>query len=74
MSEAPAKRAGICVPSLTEGARADFVAADLSQTFVFDKEKCLSKSRNTPFSGTEMTGRAVYSIVKGDVFKCQPIF
>lgn len=74
MSDAPAKRAGIAVPTIKEGASADFVAADLENTFVFDKEKCLSKSRNTPFSGREMTGRAVYSIVKGDVFKCQPIF
>lgn len=74
MSENPAKRAGIRVPRIEEGADADIMVADLKNSFVFNKEKCLSKSRNTPFSGSIMTGHAVYTILKGDLFKCQPIF
>jgi dihydroorotase len=74
MSEAPAKRAGTAINRIEEGKPANFIAADLSSQFVFRKEKSLSKSKNTPFDGTEMTGRAVYNILEGELFRCQPIF
>jgi len=74
MSFAPAKRAGMEMPCTAVGHRADFIVADLNGSFVFRKEKSLSKSRNTPFDGMEMTGRAVYNILEGDIFKCRPIF
>ena len=74
MNDAPSKRAGKEVNEIKEGKEANFIAADLNTVFVFNAKKSLSKSKNTPFDGTEMTGRAVYSILKGELFKCQPIF
>ena len=74
MTYNPSARAGLKAPEIKQGAQADFVAADLSSSFIFNKEKSLSKSKNTPFDGMEMTGRAVYSILKGELFECQPIF
>lgn len=74
MNDAPCDRAGIKKNEIKEGCEANFIVADLSSSFIFKKEKSLSKSKNTPFDGVEMTGRAVYSILKGELFKCQPIF
>ena len=74
MALTPAERAGLDIPAIETGRRADFIAADLSSAFVFSKEKSLSKSKNTPFDGMEMTGRAVYNVLEGDLFTCQPIF
>ena len=74
MNVAPSERAGKDANEIKEGKEANFIAADLNTPFVFNKEKSLSKSKNTPFDGREMTGRAVYSILKGELYKCQPIF
>ena len=74
MNVAPSERAGKEANEIKEGKEAYFIAADLNTPFAFNKEKSLSKSKNTPFDGMEMTGRAVYSILKGELYKCQQIF
>jgi dihydroorotase len=40
---------------------------DLAATWRVDPAQFCSKSRNTPFAGRELTGRAVLTIVGGDV-------
>ena len=67
MSAAPARILNLEGGSIAEGAVADFAIADLNAKYVIDSEKFLSKGKNTPFNGTEVYGKIVYTIVDGDV-------
>ncbi|MFO8111302.1 MAG: dihydroorotase [Desulfosalsimonadaceae bacterium] len=49
------------------GAPADITIIDPGRSFAYHAEKGFSKSRNTPFDGWEMKGRAVYTIVNGNI-------
>lgn len=51
--------------TLSPGAPADVTVIDPGLEWVFDKEQSLSRSRNTPFHGRELKGRAVRTIVGG---------
>ncbi len=51
--------------SLARGAPADVTIFDPAQRWTFDASKSLSKSRNTPFGGWQLTGKAVATIVGG---------
>jgi len=58
--------------TLQEGADADITIIDPAAEVVVDKNSFKSKSRNTPFHGYRLKGRAVYTIVAGRVvFSCQ---
>ncbi len=58
--------------TLSNGAPGDVTLIDPNLSWVFDKEKSESLSKNTPFHGTEMKGRAVRTIVAGKtVWSCQ---
>jgi dihydroorotase len=46
---------------------ADLVVLDLEHNYTVDAKKGFSKSRNTPFHGWELRGRAVHTIVGGEV-------
>ncbi|MDR2463349.1 MAG: dihydroorotase [Verrucomicrobiales bacterium] len=61
----PAKLLGLNKGSLSAGADADVVVLDPDAQWTVDKEKFLSKSKNTPFHGTELTGRAMLTMVGG---------
>jgi len=65
MSVNPAKILGIDRGGLNEGEVADVVIADPGTEYVIDKEKFLSKGRNTPFHGRKVRGRILYTIVSG---------
>ena len=52
---------------LKEGADADVTIIDPAMVWTIDKEQFASKSRNCPFHGWKVTGRAVTTIVGGDV-------
>ena len=67
MSAAPARILNLEGGSIAEGAVADFAIADLNAKYVIDSEKFFSKGKNTPFNGTEVYGKIVYTIVDGDV-------
>jgi dihydroorotase len=56
------KRAG---GRLAVGAPADVVLVDPERRWVYDPAKGFSKSRNSPWAGSEMWGRAVMTIVGG---------
>ena len=49
------------------GDDADLAAFDLENEFVFDKEKMLSKSRNTPYDGWKLYGETILTIMGGKV-------
>ncbi len=51
--------------SLANGAPADVVLIDPEKKFIYDPTQGFSKSRNSPWAGQELTGRAVATIVDG---------
>ena len=53
--------------TLAKGAHADVTIFDPKKKWTFDASQSLSKSRNTPFNGWSFTGRAVMTIVGGNV-------
>jgi dihydroorotase len=50
---------------LFEGSDADLTILDLNRTWTFDVSKSRSKSRNSPFHGWQLKGKAVATIVGG---------
>ncbi|AKJ63296.1 dihydroorotase [Kiritimatiella glycovorans] len=62
---APAAILGRPAPSLAPGARADLVCLDLDHEWVVDPERFHSKSRNSPFCGKTLTGRAAATLFRG---------
>jgi dihydroorotase len=67
LSTAPAKILGITGGALEEGAPADITVIDPSLEWVVDPDRFKSLSRNTPFAGRKLKGRAVMTIVDGDI-------
>ena len=55
------------VGSLKPGAPADIAVFDLEKVWVIDREKVQSKSKNTPFHGWEVQGKAEFTVVAGRV-------
>ncbi len=50
---------------IKKGARADLVLIDLNSEWEIDSQKFYSKSKNSPFDGFKVKGRAVRTIVAG---------
>ncbi|HEX6132554.1 MAG TPA: dihydroorotase [Longimicrobiales bacterium] len=67
MSTAPARAFNLPGGSLERGAPADITVFDPSWRWTVDPRRFRSKSRNTPFAGRELRGRAVYTIVDGRI-------
>lgn len=67
MSCAPARVLGLREGTLARGAAADVTIFDPERWWVVDPSHFVSKGRNTPYSGKELRGRAVYTIVGGEV-------
>ncbi len=63
----PAELLGLNAGQIKEGAPADLVLFDPEMPWVCDSEKLRSRSKNTPFDGRRLTGRAVYTIKGGEV-------
>ncbi len=61
----PARRLGLAQGRLSEGAPADLMLFDPDAPFVMDREKLLSKSKNTPFDGARMQGKVLGTWVAG---------
>ncbi len=51
--------------TLAPGSRADVTLLDLERQFRVEPQSFLSKGRNTPFAGWELTGRVVRTLVGG---------
>jgi dihydroorotase len=67
MSLNPAALLRLEAVSLAEGAVADITVIDPNLEWTVVPEKFLSKSRNTPFAGMRLKGRAVLTIVAGEI-------
>ena len=65
MSRAPARAFGLPGGDLVKGGVADVTVLDLEARWEVDPARFLSRSRNTPFVGWELTGRPVRTIVGG---------
>lgn len=64
----PAKLLGLHTKgSIKEGFDADITIFDPNETYTYQKEDIVSKSKNTPFIGKVLTGRVAYTIVNGQV-------
>jgi len=53
--------------SLARGELADLVIVDPERRWTYDPFKGFSKSRNSPFGGRSLTGRAVLTLVGGEI-------
>ncbi len=67
MSTVPARIFGLPGGTLAVGAPADVVVFDPALEWVVRPEQFYSKSRNTPFRGRRLVGRATVTVVRGQV-------
>ncbi len=69
---APRRILGLDLPVLEPDAKANLTIFDATSRWTFESEHIHSKSRNTPFVGTSMTGRAWAIYNKGHLVEHQP--
>ena len=68
MSSNPARILGLSDRgSVSEGKTADLVIFDPGKKYRIDKRTFVSKGKNTPFDGYEVSGEVVYTLVDGRV-------
>lgn len=68
MSYNPSKILGLSNKgSVSEGKIADIVVFDPDKTYKIDKETFVSKGKNTPFDGMEVSGEVKYTLVGGKI-------
>ncbi len=67
MSTEPARLLNLPGGTLSPGSPADVTVFDPKARWTVEPEKFISKGRNTPFTGRELFGRAVLTIVGGEV-------
>jgi len=63
----PAKILKLERGAIKEGARADITISDPDEKWTVEPEKFLTKGRNTPFGGFELTGRVKFTLVNGNL-------
>lgn len=66
MSVKPAKRFGLDL-EIKDGATANFAVFDLSEEYVVDADKFLSKGKSSPFIGYKVYGKCVMNVINGEV-------
>ena len=67
MAKAPAKILGLDGGVIQVGGVADLMIADLDKQFTVDPQKFVSKGKNNPFGGYELSGVVEYTIVDGEI-------
>lgn len=67
LSITPASLLDVPGGSLHEGAPADITVIDPDAEWIFTEEMILSKSRNSPFLGRKLKGKAILTIVSGKI-------
>jgi dihydroorotase len=63
----PAEILGVTGGKLAAGAPADLTVIDPQREFIYDSDRVVSKSRNSPFLGSPLKGQAVLTIVGGRI-------
>ncbi len=74
MSTAPARILKVPGGSLMVGAPADLTVIDPDAAYLFTAERILSRSKNSPFIGRKMRGRAMMTVVGGRLGYCDEGF
>lgn len=67
MSVKPRKILGLPIETITVGAKANIVLADLDKEWTVDPEKFKSKGRTTAFKGMTLKGKPVGTISNGEI-------
>lgn len=67
MSYEPAKVLGLTAGTLTEGATADVTVIDPELEWQVDEKKFYTKGSHSPFAGRKLKGKAVLTVVKGQI-------
>lgn len=67
LSTKPAEILGTGRGSLWIGKPADLTIIDVNQNYVVDPESFVSKGKNSPFTGKEVYGQTMYTIVGGKI-------
>jgi dihydroorotase len=67
MSTMPARILKVHGGTLKTGSVADLTVIDPAAAWTVDRERFRSKGRNTPFHGWDMKGKAVMTVVNGDI-------
>ncbi len=67
LSANPAKLLGVSGGTLAKGQAADLTLIDLDRNWVVETGSLKSLGKNTPFQGRAMIGRAVLTMVRGEV-------
>jgi dihydroorotase len=67
MSTIPARAFRLAGGTLLPGAPADVVVLDIATPWTVDPARFQSKSRNSPFAGRSLSGRAVLTLVGGEI-------
>jgi dihydroorotase len=67
LSRNPAKLLGLPGGTLSPGSPADVTVVDPDLDFTYEADKGFSKSHNTPFDGHRFKGRAVLTMVGGEI-------
>ena len=67
MSTIPARAFRLSGGTLRLGAPADVVVLDVATPWTVDPARFYSKSRNSPFTGRSLSGRAVLTLVEGTI-------
>lgn len=70
MSTNPARIIGHDGGTLEVGAMADLTIAELNTEYLIDKDKFLSKGKNTPFHGYRVYGKTLRTMVGGETVYC----
>jgi len=65
MTSNPANLLGLESGTLSVGSEADIAIFDPEATWTVDREKMVSKGKNTPWHGKQMTGQVTHTIKAG---------
>ena len=67
MSSRPAEIIGLDRGDISPGKSADVVVIDVEKSFIVKPEDFRSKAENSPFIGSEMFGKVLYTIADGEI-------
>jgi dihydroorotase len=67
LTDGAARVFGLPAGTLARGAAADVTVLDLDAVHTYDPALGRSKSKNSPFAGWSLRGRALYTLVSGEL-------